>query len=171
MPNSVVKIVSGGQTGADRAALDFAIENGIEYGGFVPHGRLAEDGVIPERYAHLTEAATSDPTERTRLNVLSADCTILITHGPAIKGSKQTEEFAHSLGKPFLHIDLASAAGAAAAETASQWLELLGCQTLNIAGPRASEDKEIYSAVKEFLDVLFQNKRAPFATTPFFHSS
>jgi len=154
--NKVKKIVSGGQTGADRAALDFAIDNDLDYGGFVPSGRIAEDGVIPARYAHLTEAATSDPDERTRLNVLSSDGTILITHGPPAGGSDQTKELAHSLSKPLLHIDLANESVADAAERAAEWLALTGCQTLNIAGPRASVDKDIYSAVNEFLRALFK---------------
>ena len=156
MRNRIERIVSGGQTGADRAALDFAIENDLDYGGFVPRGRLSENGVIPARYAHLTEAATSDPAERTRLNVLSSDGTVLITHGPSEGGSDQTKEFAHSLGKPLLHIDLTNESVADAAERASEWLDLTGCQTLNIAGPRASEDEDIYSAVNEFLGALFK---------------
>jgi len=156
LPSKVRRIVSGGQTGADRAALDFAIENDIDYGGFVPRGRSAEDGEIPSRYAHLTEAATSDPAERTRLNVLSSDGTILITHGPPVGGSDQTKEFAHSLGKPLLHIDLANESIADAAEKAAEWLALTGCQTLNIAGPRASEEPDTYSAVMEFLRILFK---------------
>ena len=155
MRSRIEKIVSGGQTGADRAALDFAIENGIDYGGFVPRGRLAEDGEIPSRYSQLTEAVTSDPSERTRLNVLSSDCTILLTHGPASTGSKQTEEFAHFLGKPLLHIDLARETVDQAAEKAAEWLDLMECQVLNIAGPRASDDENIYAAAKEFLNVLF----------------
>jgi len=156
LQSKVEKIVSGGQTGADRAALDFAIEHGIDYGGFVPSGRMAEDGVIPSRYAHLTEAATSEPAERTRLNVLSSDGTILITHGPPTGGSDQTKEFAHLLVKPLLHIDLANEPIAKAAEKAAEWLALTGCQILNIAGPRASENVHIYPAVKEFLRNLFK---------------
>ena len=155
MRSRVEKIVSGGQTGADRAALDFAIENCIDYGGFVPHGRIAEDGLIPSRYEHLTEAADVNPAERTRLNVLSSDATILITHGPSAGGSKQTEEFAHSLGKPLLHTDLTNEPMSDAAKKAADWLELTGCRILNIAGPRASDDPNIYTAVKEFLEILF----------------
>lgn len=155
MPNRVEKLVSGGQTGADRAALDFAIENGFEYGGFVPRGRVAEDGPLPSKYVHLTEATAADGSERTRLNVLSSDCTILITHGPPAGGSKQTEEYAHLLGKPLLHIDLSKEAIGESADQACNWLDLMDCQTLNIAGPRASEDQEIYDEVKRFLNAIF----------------
>ena len=132
MPSKVRRIVSGGQTGADRAALDFAIENDIDYGGFVPRGRLAEDGEIPSRYAHLTEAATSDPAERTRLNVLSSDGTILITHGPPVGGSGQTKEFAHSLGKPLLHIDLANESIALFSKTLRSRVPVALCRATEI---------------------------------------
>ena len=155
MPNKVEKLISGGQTGADRAALDFAIENGFEYGGFVPRGRLAEDGPLSSKYVHLTEAISADGSERTRLNVLSSDGTILITHGPPAGGSKLTEQYAHSLSKPLLHIDLSNEDIGEAADKAREWLDLMDCQTLNIAGPRTSEDQEIYDGVKRFLNALF----------------
>ena len=109
-----------------------------------------------ESGASALRAATSEPAERTRLNVLSSDGTILITHGPPTGGSDQTKEFAHLLGKPWLHIDLANEPIAKAAEKAAEWLALTGCQILNIAGPRASENVHIYPAVKEFLRNLFK---------------
>ena len=73
------KIISGGQTGVDRAAFDAAIANGVEIGGFVPRGRWAEDGTIPEKYKGLVETESEDPAERTRLNVINSDATILLT--------------------------------------------------------------------------------------------
>lgn len=155
MPNRVEKLVSGGQTGADRAALDFAIENGFEYGGFVPRGRLAEDGPLSPKYLHLIETPTTNASERTRLNVLSSDCTVLITHGPNAGGSKLTEEYAHSLSKPLVHIDLSIEDISDSADKVREWLDLMDCQTLNIAGPRASEDQEIYDEVKRFLNAIF----------------
>src|SRR5262245_24993140 len=72
-----VKIISGGQTGADRAALDFALERGLDCGGSVPRGRLAEDGPIPARYPGLVETETTNPAERTRQNVRAADATLI----------------------------------------------------------------------------------------------
>lgn len=103
------RLVSGGQTGADRAALDAAIEAGIETGGFVPKGRLAEDGPIPNRYAGLIETETGDPAERTRLNVVNSDGTLVFTHGKPSGGTALTLKFAGEFSKPFLHIDLSKA--------------------------------------------------------------
>src|SRR5215216_4014774 len=83
----ILRIISGGQTGADRAAFDFALEKGIEIGGFVPIGRLAEDGPINAKYPNLVETNSSDPGERTRLNVRSADATFIVSRGPVGGGS------------------------------------------------------------------------------------
>ena len=84
------KIVSGGQTGADRAALDFARANGLGIGGWVPRGRLAEDGLIPEDYLGLLEADSTDPAVRTALNVRDSDATLILSHGPLTGGSLLT---------------------------------------------------------------------------------
>jgi len=154
LPNKVLKIVSGGQTGVDRAALDFAIENGFEYGGFVPAGRVAEDGEIPHKYNGLVEIASSDPAERTRLNILYSDATLLVTHGEPAGGSKLTLQFARELKKPVLHIDLAAEDLSVAVEKARQWLEITPCRSLNIAGPRGSEDGRIYGNVVQLLTAM-----------------
>jgi hypothetical protein len=77
----IKKIVSGGQTGADRGALDAALECGIETGGWVPKGRLAEDGVIPEKYMGLKEAPSKEPAVRTTLNVRDSDATLIVSRG------------------------------------------------------------------------------------------
>ena len=74
------KIISGGQTGADRAALDFAIKHKIPHGGWVPKGRIAEDGPLPKRYK-LTEMPTSNCQKRTEQNVIGSDGTVIISHG------------------------------------------------------------------------------------------
>jgi hypothetical protein len=79
----VEKIVSGGQTGADQAALDVALERGLQVGGWVPKGRLAEDGPIPERYSGLVETQSSDPAVRTSLNLRDSDATLIVSHSPA----------------------------------------------------------------------------------------
>jgi hypothetical protein len=150
-----VKIVSGGQTGADRAALDLAIDKGFEYGGFVPARRLDEDGEIPAICQGLVETASSSTKERTRLNIQSSDATLLITHGKPRGGSRLTFDLAIELNKPLLHIDMDAEAVADAALRTRQWLESRSIRTLNIAGPRASEDPEIYAAVMELLTAVF----------------
>jgi len=102
----IKKIISGAQTGADRAALDAALALGLPIGGWVPRGRKAEDGPIPERYPDLRETDTDDYETRTRLNVQDADATLILSHGLLSGGSKFTEAVARSLGKPVRHVDL-----------------------------------------------------------------
>jgi hypothetical protein len=144
------KIVSGGQTGADRAALDVAFERGLKVGGWVPKGRLAEDGPIPEHYSGLVETVSSDPAVRTSLNVRDSDATLIVSHGPLTGGSLLTLEEARRRGKPVLHLDLHLAPVTAAA-TLRAWLDAAGPRTLNVAGPRASKDVRIFAAVVALL--------------------
>ena len=81
------KIVSGGQTGADRAALDVALELGLSTGGWIPRGRRAEDGAIPERYEELVESDSESYERRTELNVRDSDATVVFSFGPPTGGS------------------------------------------------------------------------------------
>ncbi|HEX8737502.1 MAG TPA: putative molybdenum carrier protein [Pyrinomonadaceae bacterium] len=145
------RIISGGQTGADRAAFDFALESGIESGGFVPKNRAAEDGRIDEKYPNLIETETENPAERTRLNVISADATLIFSHGELQGGSRLTKEFAEKYRKPFLHVDFSALTIQQAVEKTKIWLDSISGECLNIAGARASEDAEIYGKTKEFL--------------------
>ncbi len=149
------RIVSGGQTGADRAALDVGLDSGFDVGGWVPRGRLAEDGVIPSRYPGLIEAATSDPSLRTELNVRDSDATLLLSHGMLIGGSKLTMDVAAELGKPWMHVDLALKSFDAAVHEIRQWLAAVNPRVLNVAGPRASEDPQIYEQARIVLLGVF----------------
>ncbi len=137
--NPVVRIISGGQTGADRAALDFAIAHGIPHGGWCPADRLAEDGRIPSRY-RLPETPDSDYAQRTEWNVRDSDGTVIFsTEDVLTGGSKFTLEMAAAQGKPCLH--LSSKAGSeAAAGRLRAFLETHRIKCLNVAGPRASQD-------------------------------
>lgn len=149
------RIVSGGQTGADRAALDVALALGIPCGGWVPQGRLAEDGVIPDWYPNLVEADSSVPDVRTELNVRDSDATLIFSHGPLTGGSAYTRDVAARFGKPHLHVDLAAMPHESAVTAVQLWLEGVRPVTLNVAGPRASGDPEIYEDVKHaLLEVL-----------------
>lgn len=148
------KIVSGGQTGADRAAFDFALENDFKIGGFVPKNRRAEDGVISDKYENLIETETGNPAERTELNVKISDATLILSHGKLAGGSLLTRKFAEKYQKPFLHIDFSIYKIESAAEITRRWLDKINCENLNIAGSRASEDAEIYEKTKEFLRKL-----------------
>jgi hypothetical protein len=147
----VEKIVSGGQTGADRAALDVALERGVPIGGWVPKGRLAEDGPIPERYTGLAETESSDPAIRTRLNVRDSDATLIVSHGPLAGGSLLTLQEARRRGKPVLHLDLLETTPETAAARLRLWLVVADARTLNVAGPRASKDAAIFAAVVTLL--------------------
>jgi hypothetical protein len=157
LPSKLRKIISGGQTGADRAAWDSAIEAGIATGGFVPVGRQAEDGSIPAQYFGLTETASGDLSIRTRLNVIGSDATLLFSHGLPAGGSRLTAELAAEHFKPLLHIDLAAVPLEYGLKTAVEWIGANKIGVLNVAGPRASEDPLIYDAVREFLTELFSN--------------
>jgi hypothetical protein len=152
----IEKIISGGQTGADRAAFDFALEHNIEFGGFVPKDRLAEDGRISEKYENLHETASDDPAARTALNVKNSDATLILSNGAPKGGSKLTAEFAEKYRKPFLHIDLSILKMSDAVRETKEWLASIECAALNIAGARESEDAEIYAGTKEFLTELFE---------------
>ncbi|CAN5749400.1 putative molybdenum carrier protein [soil metagenome] len=159
--SKIKKIISGGQTGADRAAFDFALENGFETGGFVPKNRLAEDGGISDKYVNLIEIETEDYAERTELNVKIADAALILSHGELKGGSLLTKQFAEKYEKPFLHIDFSTLPFEQAVERTQKWLDSLNCENLNIAGSRASEDAEIYDATKRFLQKLFSIKFNP----------
>ena len=105
------KIVSGGQMGVDRAALDVALELGIPIGGYLPKGRKDENGdVLPEdKYANMQETDTDDVNVRTELNVQNSDATLIFSHGALFGGSEYTERMARKHGKPCLHVDFDTA--------------------------------------------------------------
>jgi Circularly permutated YpsA SLOG family len=145
------KIVSGGQTGADQAALDVACERGLQIGGWVPKGRLAEDGPIPERYSGLVETQSSDPAVRTSLNVRDSDATLIVSHGPITDGSLLTFEEGRRWGKPVLHLDLQETTLVTAVAKLRLWLDAVDPRILNVAGPRASKDAAIFAAVVALL--------------------
>ena len=149
------RIISGGQTGADRAALDFALHAGIECGGWVPKGRMAEDGIIPARYPNLIETDSEDPKMRTELNVRDSDGTLLVTRGIPGGGSAFTLEFATRLGKPLLRVDLERESSELATGRVLLWVYDVHPSTLNVAGSRASEDPEIYDLTKAVLEGVF----------------
>ena len=152
----VRKIISGGQTGADRAALDFALENDFETGGWIPKNRLAEDGKISDKYPNLQETTDEKNETRTEFNVRDADATLIFSHGCLQGGSRLTFEFAEKYQKPCLHVDFEKKSFQEAVKTARKWLASVDCENLNIAGSRLSEDSEIYQKTKSFLEHIFE---------------
>lgn len=150
----IEKIISGGQTGVDRAALDFAINNEIPHGGWVPKGRRAEDGVIPKRY-EVREAETADYSRRTELNVMDSDGTLILSHGELTGGSALTARLAEKHAKPCLHIDLNQQTEFQATVDISHWLHENQVEVLNVAGPRAGNDPKIYDATVNVLEAVW----------------
>jgi hypothetical protein len=145
------RVVSGAQTGVDRAALDVALELEMPCGGWVPRGRLDETGRISERYPNLRETATEDWDQRTEANVRDSDGTLILSRGPLTGGSAYTERTATRLGRPCLHVDLNEHEEAEAAKEIHAWLESREIGVLNVAGPRASKDPGLYEIVRRVL--------------------
>lgn len=145
------KIVSGGQTGVDRAALDAALGCGFPCGGWCPKGRLAEDGVIPPHYP-LHETPDTDYAQRTMWNVRDSDGTLVLTWGSPTEGTAFTIDVARSLRKACLVVDLADETGTV--EDVWTWIRENDIRVLNIAGPRASKNPGVYAAARVFLEYL-----------------
>lgn len=139
-------IVSGGQTGADRAALDWAIANGVGHGGWCPKGRKTEDGPLPAVY-QLVETPASAYLQRTEWNVRDSDATLIFTLNDKLDGgSRRTLEFAEKLGKPCLHIR-----PGVHPKFIARFLERHGVMRLNVAGKRESSAPGIGKFVEESL--------------------
>ena len=143
----VRRVVSGGQTGVDRAALDVAMERGIACGGWCPAGRRAEDGPIHLRYP-LHETPSADPAQRTEWNVRDSDGTALLLAAGESPGTELAAEVARRLGRPVYRCRLGAAADA---DDFRRWLDAHGIRTLNVAGPRESESPGIYAAARGWL--------------------
>ncbi len=153
MDTPIRKIVSGGQTGVDRAALDVAIYLGIEHGGWCPAGRFAEDGLIPEIY-RLRETESSDYAERTERNVIDSDGTLILFWKAISGGSQLTERLARKHRRPCLAIDLSQLAEV---EDVQRWLAQSAIAVLNIAGPRESSAPKLTPLVEHFLLRLLES--------------
>ena len=145
------KIISGGQTGVDRAALDAAIELGIPHGGWCPRGRLAEDGRIPDRYA-LAETESPEYPVRTERNVIDSDATLILYHGRLSGGTELTRRLARQHSRPWLLVNLDAPPPL---EEIHRWLTEHRPHTLNIAGPRQSQSPDVPRLAQRFLSELF----------------
>jgi len=145
-----IKIISGGQTGADQAALDAAIELGIPYGGWLPRGRKTENGSLPRHYK-LNELNSGDYRKRTEKNVMAGDGTLIFSFGSLTGGSALTESLALRHDRPCLHLNLDDITDEEAIKAIMIWLRRYRISTLNVAGPRASGEPRIYQAVLNIL--------------------
>ena len=148
----ISKIISGGQTGADRAALDVAIDYGIPHGGWIPKGRKTEDGILPDKY-NLQEMPTSSYPKRTEKNILDSDGTLIISHGELTGGSALTRKLATKHGRPWLHIDL-DTIDVDPSNVIKPWIGMYGIKVLNVAGSRASKDPDIYKDTVKLLKAV-----------------
>ena len=148
----VKKIVSGGQAGVDRGALDAALQLGFDCGGWCPLGRRAEDGPIDPRYP-LTESDSPRYDVRTEQNIIDSDGTLIITGGRLEGGTRLTLELALQKNRPCRVIDLRQPLEL---EQVIDWLVALEISTLNIAGPRESKQPGIADKTREIVENLLK---------------
>ena len=155
LPPKGLKIISGGQAGVDRAALDFALQHGFAHGGWCPKDRGAEDGPIAARY-DLQETPSSDPAQRTEWNVRDSDGTVIFSNGRTLSGgSRLTAALAAHYHKPCLHLHPGSVDPAG---KLTHFLRDHRIQVLNVAGPRASQEPQVGEFVVRVLKRVFLRK-------------
>jgi hypothetical protein len=150
-----VKIISGGQTGVDRAALDVALKHGIETGGCCPTGRLDEFGRIPDCYP-LKEMESGSFTERTLQNVKDSDGTVIVYLGKLSGGTEQTVRFCLEQRRAHQLIDASRVSTDNAAQLIADFVRENKIEIFNVAGPRQSEWPEGYDYAYRMMDAFFQ---------------
>ncbi|CCO25330.1 conserved protein of unknown function [Maridesulfovibrio hydrothermalis AM13 = DSM 14728] len=149
-------IISGGQTGVDRGALDAAIASGLPHRGWCPKGRIAEDGPIPFIY-NMQEMADGQYWKRTEKNVLDSDGTLVFPGSCESRGTALTIRLAQKHGKPIAVVSLDSAD---AGQTVAAWINAEGVKSMNVAGPRESGAPGISARTKKFLVDLFSSMKS-----------
>src|ERR1043166_873457 len=155
--NPALKIISGGQTGVDRAALDWALANGVPHGGWCPKGRKAEDGIIPARFK-LKETPSNNYSVRTRRNVRESEGTVIFSRTREWRGgTRETAEYAKRFGKPLLHL-VGTAQINNAASRLKAFLREHEITVLNVAGPRETEEPGLSEFVQSVLTRALKGK-------------
>ena len=147
-----IKIISGGQTGVDRAALDFALKNNMHCGGWCPKGRIAEDGIISEKYP-LQETLTSEYSERTEKNITDSDATLIIHTHKIDNGTILSMKLCSKYNKPLFEINLVE--GVNITELIN-WIQNNNFTVLNIAGPRESNSPGIYFKTLAYFELFYR---------------
>jgi len=159
------KIISGGQTGADTAALDVAIKFKIDHGGWIPKGRRTEAGPLPGKY-QLKEMDTTDYRQRTEQNVRDSQGTVIFFRGKLTGGSRLTQVYAKIAGRPNCCIDLLTCNAFEAAMMLKSFIMENKIQILNVAGPRLSHEPRIYTDVKTILETMICLLKQSLETDP-----
>ena len=167
--SGVLRVVSGGQTGVDRAALDAALEADVPIGGWCPRGRRSEAGLIPREYP-LQETEARSYAVRTEWNVRDSDGTLILTMGEISSGTRLTLNFARQLLKPVKVVHLQPDSGQSLfsdqnslneqMESVVEWLIAHRICILNVAGPRGSSHKDVYGEAKAFIEQLLKRPKA-----------
>lgn len=155
--SAIRRIVSGGQTGVDRAALEVALDLGLPCGGWVPRGRRTEDGRVPDRFA-MRETASAGYPQRTRYNVRDSDATLILSRGAPSGGTALTVACAESLRRPCMAVDLDRASDTKTRRTVRAWLQRHRVRVLNVAGPRESTQPGIAAEAFAFLRALLADE-------------
>jgi hypothetical protein len=150
----IKKIISGGQTGADRAALDVALKLQIPHGGWIPKRRSGEESRLPAKY-QLQEITTDSYPASIEKNVMDSDATVIISHGGLTGGCADTRKAAMKIGRPWFHVNLNKLPTFQAAILIEDWISKNGIEALYVAGPRASQDPAIYGLVTVILELVF----------------
>ncbi len=150
----VKKIISGGQTGVDQAALDVAIKLDIPHGGWIPSGRKTDAGFLPSKY-RLRELHSGDWPQVIERNIMDSDGTLIISRGELSGGSELTRRTAMRKERPWFHVDLGKINAFEAAGAIQAWIKRNGIDVLNVTGPRASDDPEIYKVTSVLLQAAF----------------
>jgi hypothetical protein len=155
----LIKIISGGQTGVDRGALDAALKHGVKCGGWCPEGREAEDGKIPDKYP-LTEVPGGSYKHRTLQNIIGSDGTVIIYFGDLEGGTEETAFYCMKKGMPYKLIDLKEISIERAKELVTEFIDKKEIETLNVAGPRASRVEGAYDYAFALFDSLLTDENS-----------
>ncbi len=152
----IKKIISGGQTGADIAGIDAAIFCNVPYGGWLPRGRKAENGTVPEKYTQFQVMTRGGYPKRTEQNVIDSDGTVIFTYGKLAGGSSLTKKFSVKNNRPWRHVDLDAVNNPTA--LINDWVLDWDIKILNVAGKSASKAPGIYNQVKNIIIEVLQQE-------------